>query len=113
MVAQWQIEAKRSRPFSRELDSKAMTERVFREEREDDPPFDLSMLTEQRMRMQLKVGVPAAFKTWGLACHRSTPDFNAMKRLLDERYKHSTDDIPHIDPFLRTDSKDEPRVIYL
>jgi hypothetical protein len=113
MVAQWQIEVKRSRPFSREVDSKAMTERALREEREDDPQFELSMLTEQRMRMQLMVGVPAAFKTWGLASHRSTPDFNAMKRLLDQRYQHSTDDIPHIDPFLRTASKGEPHVIIL
>jgi hypothetical protein len=101
IVAQWQVEAKLGRPISPTGDSSLMMDRAFREERDDDPHFDLALLTEQRIRMQLKLGIPAAFKTWGLVSHRPTPDFDAMKRLLDERYQHSADDIPHPDPLAR------------
>lgn len=41
----------------------------------------------------------ATFRIWSLALNRQTPDTIGMKRLLDERYGHSTDDIPHADLF--------------
>jgi hypothetical protein len=78
---------------------KAMLERVHREEREEDPAFDLAYLTDEIIEMQRSVSSAAAFKTWDLAVNRQTPDFVAMKRLLDERFGHSSDDIPHDDPF--------------
>jgi hypothetical protein len=90
-----------------------MMDRAFREEQDDDPPFDLSIPTEQRMRMQLKLSIPAAFNTWGLMSHRRTPDFDAMKRLLDERYQHSADDIPHPDPLARGHSVEVAETIIL
>jgi hypothetical protein len=99
IVAQWQVETKLGHLISTPSDSQLVIDRVFREEQDDDPPFDLSVMTKQRFRMQLKLGIPAAFSTWGLTSHRQTPDFDAMKRLLDERYQHSADDIPHPDPF--------------
>ena len=101
MVAQWQVEAKLGRPISPTSDPRSIMDRALREEQDDDPPFDLSVLTEQRIRLQLKLGIPAAFSTWNLVSHRRTPDFDAMKRLLDERYRHSADDIPHTDPLAR------------
>jgi hypothetical protein len=113
MVAKWQVEAKLGRPISPTSDSWVMMDRAFREEQDDDPPFDLSVLTEQRMRMQLKLSIPAAFNTWGLMSHRRTPDFDAMKRLLDERYQHSADDIPHPDPLARGHSVEVAETIIL
>jgi hypothetical protein len=113
IVVQWQVEAKLGRPISHMGDSRAMTDRAFREEREDDPKFDLALLTEQRIRMQLKLDIAAVFKTWGLFSHRPTPDFDAMKRLLDERYHHSVDDIPHPDPLARGNTADVAGTISL
>jgi len=98
MVAQWQVEAKLARPLAPTGDTRMIMDRAFRKEQDDDKPFDLGVLTEPRMRMQLKLGIPAAFRTWGLISHRQAPDFDAMKRLLDERYQHSADDVPHTDP---------------
>ena len=36
-----------------------------------------------------------------------------MKRLLDERYRHSTDDIPHVDPLSRSGSGEVAETISL
>jgi hypothetical protein len=81
---------------------KHVHERGSRAEQTSDPQFDLNVLTEKRIRQQLKMNLPAVSKTWGLACHRQTPDFDAVKRFLDERYRHSSDDIRHDDLFLST-----------
>ena len=113
MVAQWQVEKKLGRPISFMTNSRLIKDRIFRQEQDDDPPFDLSELTEQRIRMQLKLGIPAAFNIWGLRCHRRTPDFDAMKRFLDERYQHSADDIPHPDPFARHHTVEDAETIIL
>jgi hypothetical protein len=78
---------------------RAMFERMKRDEREDDPPFDLRYLTEEMVEAQRSISSAAAFHTWDLEINRQTPDFIAMKRLLDERYGHSSDDITHDDPF--------------
>lgn len=101
IVAQWQVEKKFGHETSSAGDvySKRMSERIFREERTDDPAFDLDVLTEERLRLQLKIGIAASFRIWKLESHRHTPDLDAMKRLLDERYGHSSDDISHTDPF--------------
>lgn len=113
MVVQWQVEAKLGRPLAATGDSRMTTDRAFREEQDDDTPFDLGVLTEQRIRMQLKLGLAAVFKRWSLMSHRQAPDFDAMKRLLDERYHHSTDDIPHADPLSRNGSGEVAQTIIL
>ena len=100
IVAQSQVETKLGHALSSRADAKHMNDRSLRAEQASDPQFDLEVLTEERVRLQLKISLPAAFQTWELACHRKTPDFDAMKRLLDERYQHSADDIPHDDPLL-------------
>ncbi len=45
--------------------------------------------------------------------YRRTPDFDAMKRLPDERYAHSTDDIPHADPLSPSSSDGVTETIIL
>lgn len=99
VVAQWQVEHSVPAPVGPDMLGRSVNARIFRGERANDPQFDLDALTEERIRLHQRVLVPAAFKVWGLECHRTTPNFDAMKRLLDARYGHSTDDIPHEDPF--------------
>jgi hypothetical protein len=98
IVCQYQVE-KRAPGISPQMLAKEIQERAYREERDDDPQFDLNHLTDELVKMQQRILSAAAFKTWDLESHRRTPDFVAMKRLLDERYGHSTDDLPHADPF--------------
>jgi hypothetical protein len=99
LVGQWQIEQQLQHPLTPQAIHEAGMQRLLREERVDDPVFDPDYLTADRLEMYLRILTAAAFQTWGLESHRSAPDFNAMKRLLDERYGHSTDDIPHENPF--------------
>lgn len=98
IVCQCQVE-ERSLGVSPQMLAKEMRERLYREERDDDPQFDLNRLTEELVKVQQQILSAASFATWDLECHRQTPDFAAMKRLLDERYGHSVDDLPHPDPF--------------
>jgi hypothetical protein len=79
IVAHYQVEAKAEHPFAPGME-RSLQDRMSRPERSDDPP-DVSIIDGSR--------------TWGLAVHRRAPDLVGMKRLLDVRYRHSTDDIPH------------------
>jgi hypothetical protein len=98
IVAQYQVEVKTGRPLG--LGTELLfRERMFRSERADDPPFDLSIIDEPRLALQATILLPATFQTWGLTLNRQTPDPIGMKRLLDARYGHSTDDIPHEELF--------------
>jgi hypothetical protein len=99
IVSQWQVETRNGRPLSSRKDAKQLQDRSFHTEQPEDPKFDLNVLTEDRLLEQLNFSLIAVLKTWELTCHRQTPDFVAVKRLLDERYRHSVDDIPHDDPF--------------
>jgi hypothetical protein len=98
IVCRYQVE-ERSPGMPPQMLGKEMRERLYREERDDDPQFDLNHLTDELVKMQQQILSAAAFNTWDLESHRQTPDFTAMKRLLDERYRHSIDDLPHADPF--------------
>lgn len=99
LVGQWQVERRSQHSLTSKALVEAAMQRLLREELDDDPIFDPDYLTAARLEMYLCVLTAASFGTWGLEVHRTTPDFKAMKRLLDERYGHSTDDIPHKDPF--------------
>ena len=94
IVAQYQVEARAGQPFGPGME-RDFQERMSRPEREDDPVFDTRIIDKSRLQTQATVMLPAVFQTWGLAVHRHTPDLVGMKRLLDVRYRHSTDDIPH------------------
>jgi hypothetical protein len=99
IVAQYQIEPNLHIGLDLGDMSKKLLNRIRREERDDDPQFDLSHLTVELVKIQKDILSAAAFKTWDLESHRATPDFVAMKQLLDQRYGHSSDDIVHDDPF--------------
>jgi len=70
---------------------------------------DPSVFTAERIEGQRKVQIGAAANTWELVLNRQTPDFEALKRLLDERFAHSADDIPHDDVFRWSEA--EPFVV--
>jgi hypothetical protein len=99
IVGQYQVEAKAGRPFE-PGDEGLFHERMSRAERADDPPFDLSLIDEPRLTAQAPMLLGSTFRIWALALNRQTPDTIGMKRLLDERYGHSKDDIPHAALFL-------------
>lgn len=98
IVAQYQVQKEFPGVDPRGL-TKQIQSRIYRAERRSDPDFDLSEFSIERVEMQKKTLAPAALMTWGLAINRRTPDFDAIKRLLDIRYRHSSDDLPHDDPF--------------
>ncbi len=64
-----------------------------------DPKFDASAVTDEDITDHLKTVVMANAKTWNLAFHRQTPDFEATKKLLDVRFGQASDDIGHEDVF--------------
>lgn len=74
-------------------------DRLRHVEQADDPSYDSEEFTLETARMTWLAGTAAVLQTWGLSNHRRTPDFDAIKRLLDTRYMNSSDDIPHDDPF--------------
>ena len=99
IVAQYQVQAEFPDRDPRTL-GKELADRVYRTESVNDPEFDLNAFSTETVAMQKKMLAMAALKTWGLEIHRQTPDFEATKKLLDVRYGHSTDDLPHDDPFV-------------
>jgi len=103
IVVQWQVQQALGPKASLKEVSKRTNERIYQDEITSDPEFDLVVLDLEFMEIHAQLHVAAAFKTWDLAIHRSSPDFDAMKRLLDVRYRHSLDDIPHNDPFVPND----------
>ncbi|WP_404653694.1 hypothetical protein [Bradyrhizobium sp. USDA 336] len=98
IVTQFQVEAA-SRGMDVRLLEAAMKDRIYRAEQASDPKFELGEFTRDRVFFQKKIVAVAALRAWGLEVHRQTPDFDGVKKLLDLRYGHSTDDLPHDDPF--------------
>jgi hypothetical protein len=76
-----------------------MRQQVEKVDAEGYPDFDLSAVTSERIDIQRRMGIVSIAQTWGIANHRQTPDFDAIKKLLDIRFLNSTDDIPHEDFF--------------
>lgn len=99
IVVQRQVEIVTGHPISAES-LPLIKDRMNRFEQPSDPHFDVNLITPERIRIQEQMLTAAAFNTWDLVVNRPTPNFSGMKLLLDERYGHSTDDVPHEDPFL-------------
>jgi hypothetical protein len=78
---------------------KRSSELMSAEESEDSTPIPPSYFTEREMAFQLLVVASSMAKTWGLHYHRQTPDFAAMRRLLEMRYHILEDDIEHEEIF--------------
>jgi hypothetical protein len=104
IVGQYQVEAAAGHSLTPEL-TKNFHERMSRAESSKDAVFDLNVIDEARLLHQADSLIPATFHTWGLVLNRQTPDMVGMKRLLDERYGHSTDDIPHPDFFSQPEAR--------
>lgn len=70
-----------------------------REESDTDPYFPEDLLYDAKSEGPVMSSLIATTSTWGLQLRRSTPDIEAVKKLMDVRYFQSTDDIPHEDIF--------------
>jgi hypothetical protein len=83
------------RPASLEDHKRLMRQVIDAEEDPSGPPIPASAFSDEAIEMQLLTGVAAIAKTWGLQLHWQTPDFVALRRLLEARYHISTDDVAH------------------
>ncbi len=79
---------------------RVMKELMFRDERESDLEVPPTVFTQDRVEVQKNISLAAVAKTWGLELHQQTPDFAAIKQLLDVRYHNSEDDLPHNELFV-------------
>lgn len=70
-----------------------------REESDADPHFPEELLYAPESKGPMISSLMATTSTWGLQLRRSTPDIEAVKKLMDVRYFQSTDDVPHEDIF--------------
>jgi hypothetical protein len=78
-----------------------------REETTDDTPITMEDLKSIPIDMQLHIQLSAFCSTWQLDFKRQSPDFDALKRLLTERYGYMEDDIPHA-PIFENRNSPEP-----
>ncbi len=53
------------------------------------------IFSQENFEFQKLALIGSVAKTWGIALHRATPDFEALAKLLNTRYNNSTDDIDH------------------
>lgn len=77
----------------------ALRELMSREERETDTPYPEAELYALDLNIARMTALAAVAQTSGLNVRSRTPDFHALKRLMDARYGYSTDDVPHEDVF--------------
>lgn len=63
------------------------------------PPFDPAWLTSEDWPIHVRTFIMAVTKSWGLVNHRQTPNFDAFRALLERRFHHMDDDLPHDDWF--------------
>lgn len=102
LVAVWQDRQKHGQPKNQSefaASAERLRKRLYRNEDASDADFDFSYLTDHIVDLQNATQTMMVLHYWGLVSHRHTPNFDAIKRLLDVRYMNSTDDIPHNDPF--------------
>lgn len=99
IVCDYQVKMAAGTDDDTELLTPLLMERFRRAETERDAEFPSDKLTREIVSTFQNTLLAAAFKVWELELHRQTPDFKAMKQLLDVRFRHSTDDIPHGNPF--------------
>ena len=76
-------------------------------EADDIPMIDEVKFTGEFLKFQMDMNLMATLRGWDLELHRQTPDIEGVRRLLDERYHSSTDDIPHEDFFRWSTADDE------
>ncbi len=79
--------------------TKLCKEIINREETDADPYFPEELLYDPQSEATMMSSLMATTSTWGLQLRTSTPDIEAIKKLMDIRYFQSTDDVPHEDIF--------------
>jgi hypothetical protein len=61
------------------------------------PPIPADEFSDDLIDTQRPFTTAAIAKTWGVHLHRQTPDFKALRRLLEIRYHITRDDVTHDD----------------
>ncbi|MBJ7309659.1 hypothetical protein ACFOLJ_13520 [Rugamonas sp. CCM 8940] len=89
------------RPGSAE-DRKAIVVAFEHGESPDDPLLTMEDLLRTPIEMHLKMQLSTVCLTWRLFFKSQTPDFEALRRVLVERYGYMTDDVPHDPIFVDT-----------
>jgi hypothetical protein len=77
------------------LISKTFAKWMFRDEQPDDLVSPDELVAEEELKIAKNVAFMSNLPTWGLISNLRTPDFAAIQRFLDVRYRNSSDDIPH------------------
>ncbi|MGF9564999.1 hypothetical protein AAIH70_15905 [Neorhizobium sp. BT27B] len=62
-------------------------------------PFENEWLNAGELPMQMQATLGPVAQSWGLSVLRQTPDFDALKKLLVDRFRHREDDVAHYDWF--------------
>jgi hypothetical protein len=99
MVTNFRVRAEIGSSDNIELMRKTFAKWMFRDEQPDDPVFPDELVTEKELKFAKNVAVTSNLPTWGLISNLRTPDFAAIRRFLDVRYRNSSDDVPHKDYF--------------
>ena len=81
-----------------------MEREAIRQESADSNPVPIGLFTLDIMDKNRQLAMMALLKLWGLECQQRTPDIPGMERLLAGRYGYWSDDVPHDDPFLGSES---------
>ena len=68
---------------------------MFRDEEPGDPLVPISLFTDKQLELVKNFAFMANLQPWGLVPNVQTPDFAAIRRFLDVRYRNSVDDVPH------------------
>ncbi|MDQ0393605.1 hypothetical protein [Labrys monachus] len=63
------------------------------------PPFRSEWLKAEELPIVMQVSIGTVAQSWGLSVLRRTPDFNAIRKLLVDRFRHLEDDVAHDDWF--------------
>ena len=77
---------------------------AIRQESANSNPVPVGLFTLDTMDKNRQLAMMALLKLWGLDCQQRTPDIPGMERLLAGRYGYWSDDVPHDDPFLESES---------
>lgn len=64
-------------------------------EAKEDPPLTIQDLLSMPIEMHLNMQLSTLCSTWRLIFKSQTPDFDALRKVLVERYGYMTDDVPH------------------
>jgi hypothetical protein len=82
-----------------ELMNETFAKWMFHDETPADPAFPNDLFTEEELKFIKNATLTGYLQTWGLISNLRTPDFTAIRRFLDVRYRNSTDDVPHTSYF--------------